>query len=267
MSRRPTPVILFGASGRMGQEILALAPNRSDVEVVAALVRPGARLVGEPVWPDRADALVYESVLEPERRAEVLVDFSNAASFDAALALAVERELAFVSGTTGLSEGQRDALEQAALRIPVLWSANFSLGVALLRRMAADAARILGEDFDVEIVEAHHRHKRDAPSGTALTLGRAVAEARGRTLEEVGVFSRHGHMDERARGEIGFATVRGGDVVGDHMVLFAGDGERLEFTHRASTRAVFARGALVAARWIAGRSAGRYSLDQAVESS
>lgn len=263
---RRTPMVLFGAAGRMGQEILALAPNRSDIEVVAALVRPGARLVGEPVWPDRAEALVYESVLEPERRAEVLVDFSNAASFDAALALAVERELAFVSGTTGLSESQREALEQAALRIPVLWSANFSLGVALLRRMAADAARILGEDFDAEIVEAHHRHKRDAPSGTALTLGRAVAEARGRTLEEVGVFSRHGHMDERARGEIGFATVRGGDVVGDHTVLFAGDGERLEFTHRASTRAVFARGALVAARWIAGRSAGRYSLDQAVES-
>ncbi len=265
MTPAATPVILFGASGRMGQEILRLAPDRADIEIVAALIRPGARLLGEPVWPDRADALAYETVLEPERRADVLVDFSNSVSFDAALALAVEREMAFVSGTTGLSDLQRESLEQASLRIPVLWSANFSLGVALLRRMAADAARVLGEEFDVEIIEAHHRHKRDAPSGTALTLGRAIAEARGRTIEEVGVFARHGHMDERARGEIGFATVRGGDIVGDHTVLFAGEGERLEFTHRASTRAVFARGALVAARWIAGRSAGRYTLDQAVE--
>lgn len=261
----PTPVILFGASGRMGQEILKLAPERQDVEIISALVRPGSRFDGELVWPARPAALSYETALEPEQRAEVLIDFSNAASFDAALALAVEREMAFVSGTTGLSDTQREALEQAALRIPVLWSANFSIGVALLRRMAADAARVLGEEFDVEIIEAHHRHKRDAPSGTALTLGRAVAEARGRTLEAVGVFARHGHMDERVRGEIGFATVRGGDVVGDHTVLFAGDGERLEFTHRASTRAVFARGALVAACWIAGRSAGRYTLDQAVE--
>lgn len=261
---RATPVILFGASGRMGQEILSLVPQRRDIDLVAALVRPGARLTGEPVWPARAEALAYASVLEPESRADVLVDFSNAASFDAALALAVEREMAFVSGTTGLNEAQREALEQAALRIPVLWSANFSIGVALLRRMAAETARVLGDEFDVEIIEAHHRHKRDAPSGTALTLGRAIAEARGRSLDEVGVFARHGHMDERVRGDIGFATVRGGDIVGDHTILFAGEGERLEFTHRASTRAVFARGALVAARWMAGRSAGRYTLDQAV---
>ncbi|MBL0042125.1 MAG: 4-hydroxy-tetrahydrodipicolinate reductase [Xanthomonadales bacterium] len=261
---RATPVILFGASGRMGQEILTLVPQQRDIDLVAALVRPGARLAGEPVWPVSAAALAYASALEPESRADVLIDFSNAASFDAALALAVQREMAFVSGTTGLSEAQREALEQAALRIPVLWSANFSIGVALLRRMAAEAARVLGDEFDVEIIEAHHRHKRDAPSGTALTLGRAIAEARGRALDEVGVFARHGHMDERVRGDIGFATVRGGDIVGDHTILFAGEGERLEFTHRASTRAVFARGALVAARWMAGRSAGRYTLDQAV---
>lgn len=260
----PTPIILFGASGRMGQEILALASARHDVRVVSALVRPGSRMDGELVWPALPESLAYDSVLEPEQQAEVLVDFSSAASFDAALALAVEREMAFVCGTTGLSESQREALDHAAARIPVLWSANFSIGVALLRRLAADAAAALGEDFDVEIIEAHHRHKRDAPSGTALTLGRAIAEARGRTLDEVGVFARQGLVEPRALGEIGFATVRGGDIAGDHTVLFAGEGERLEFTHRASSRAVFARGALRAARWIAGRSAGRYTLDQAV---
>ncbi len=263
---RATAIVLFGASGRMGQEILRIAPERRDVELIAALVRPGSALSDEPVWPARASALSYESMLDPEQQAEVLIDFSNSASFDAALAIAVEREMAFVSGTTGLSDAQRAALEHAAEVIPVLWSANFSIGVALLRRAAAEAAVILGEDFDIEIIEAHHRYKRDAPSGTALTLGRAIAEARGHTLDEVGVFARHGHGEERVRGEIGFATIRGGDIVGDHTVLFAGDGERLELTHRASTRAVFARGALLAARWIAGRSAGRYSLDQAVTS-
>jgi 4-hydroxy-tetrahydrodipicolinate reductase len=258
-------VVLFGASGRMGQEILGLAPERADIEVVSALVRPGSAMDGELVWPLRANAsLAYRSVLDPEQCGAVLLDFTHAGSFDAALALAVEREMAFVSGTTGLSDAQRGALAQAAERIPVLWSSNFSVGVALLRRMAADAAAILGDDFDVEIIEAHHRHKLDAPSGTALTLGRAIAEARQRPFDEVAVLARNGLSEPRARGEIGFATVRGGDIVGDHTVLFAGDGERLEFTHRASTRAVFARGALIAAGWIAGRSAGRYTLDQAV---
>jgi len=261
---KPTRIVLFGASGRMGQEILRLAPERRDVDIVASLVRPGSRVAGEPVWPSRASGLSYETMLEPEQQAEALIDFSNSASFDAALALAVEREMGFVSGTTGLSDAQRAALASASERIPVLWCANFSIGVALLRRVAAEVALVLGEDFDIEIIEAHHRHKRDAPSGTALTLGRAIAEARGQTVDEVGVFARHGSDAARARGEIGFATIRGGDIVGDHTVLFAGDGERLEFTHRASTRAVFARGALLAARWIAGRSAGRYSLDQAV---
>ncbi|MBK6728474.1 MAG: 4-hydroxy-tetrahydrodipicolinate reductase [Xanthomonadales bacterium] len=259
-----TRIVLFGASGRMGQEILRLVPNEPGISVVSALVRPGSVLDGEPVWPGRTSSLVYERTLEPEQQGEVLVDFSSPASFDAALALAVEREMAFVSGTTGLSDAQHDELESAAQRIPVLWSANFSIGVALLRRLALEAASLLGEDFDIEIIEAHHRLKRDAPSGTALALGRAIADCRGRSLDEVGAFVRHGKDTQRRRGEIGFASVRGGDVVGDHTVLFAGDGERLELTHRAGTRALFARGALLAARWIVGRSAGKSTLDQAV---
>ncbi len=259
-----TRIILFGASGRMGQEILRVAPSQSGIELVSALVRPGSPLDGEPVWPNRSASLAFGSTLEPELQGEVLVDFSNAASFDAALALALQREMALVSGTTGLSEQQRAELDAAAQRIPVLWSANFSIGVALLRRLVAEAARVLGDEFDVEIIEAHHNRKRDAPSGTALTLGRAVAEARGQDLDDVACYARHGADEARARGEIGFASVRGGDIVGDHTVLFAGDGERMEFVHRAGTRALFARGALLAARWIAGRSAGRYTLDQAV---
>lgn len=259
-----TSLILFGASGRMGQEILRLLPDRREFDLIAALVRPESVCVGEPVWPGRVASANFQSGLEPEQRASVLIDFSGPASFDAALALALDRGMAFVSGTTGLTDAQRDELDTAALRIPVLWAANFSIGVAWLRRMVADAARALGDDFDIEIIEAHHRYKRDAPSGTALTLGRAAAEARGQTLEAVGVFDRHGVGEVRARGEIGFAAVRGGDIVGDHTVLFAGEGERLELTHRASNRSVFARGALVAARWIAGRPAGRYSIDQTV---
>lgn len=259
-----TRIILFGASGRMGQEILRILAGHAGVDLVSALVRPGSTLEGEPVWPGRTSSLSYATTLEPEQQGEVLVDFSNAVSFDAALALAVEREMAFVSGTTGLSEAQHDELEAAARRIPVLWSANFSIGVALLRRLAVEAARVLGEDFDVEIIESHHRLKRDAPSGTALAIGRAIAEAHGRSLDQIGAFVRHGKDSPRRRGEIGFASIRGGDIVGEHTVLFAGEGERLEFTHRAGTRALFARGALLAARWIGGRSAGTYTLDQAV---
>jgi 4-hydroxy-tetrahydrodipicolinate reductase len=165
-----------------------------------------------------------------------------------------------VTGTTGLSDAQQAALAQAAATIPVLWAANFSLGVALLRKLAAQAAATLGEEFDVEIVEAHHRHKQDAPSGTALALGRTIADARRRSLGDVARYARHGLVGPRTPGEIGFAVVRAADIVGEHTVLFAAPGERLELTHRAGSRDVFALGALRAALWLAGRPAGAYDI-------
>ena len=264
MSAATINVAVFGAAGRMGQAILRAMADQPGLQVSAALVRAGSDLSGRSlrdVYGMGAPDLEFASALDPDVPADVLVDFSGAHAFDAALALAVERRAAFISGTTGLSEVQRHALERAAMHIPVLWASNFSLGVALLMRLARSAAQAL-PSWDCEIVEMHHRHKLDAPSGTALSLGEAVAEGRGVALGDCAVHGRNGRTGERTGGEIGFHALRGGDVVGEHTLVFAGAGERIELSHRATDRDVFARGAVVAARWIAGRDPGAYALDE-----
>jgi 4-hydroxy-tetrahydrodipicolinate reductase len=232
------PIAVYGAAGRMGQAILRLASDEPRVAVAAAIVKADSALAGERL----REGLSYTTALDASVLPQVLVDFSFADAFDDALALARARRIAFVSGTTGLSPRQHAALREAAAAIPVLWSANFSIGVAVLDRLVREAARALA-DWDCQVAEAHHRHKKDAPSGTALALGRAVAEAR--------------QVDAAT---IGYASVRAGDIVGEHTVLFAGPGERVELTHRATDRSIFARGALYAAGWIAGRPAGCYTL-------
>lgn len=258
----PLSVAVFGASGRMGRSVLRALGERDDVRIAAALVRGGSALDGCTVGGDGISAeLRYHSTLPDGAR--VLIDFSGAAGFDAALALALDRGCAFVSGSTGLAPAQRAALERASASIPLLWSANFSLGVALLSKLVAAAARALPE-WDCEIVEAHHERKRDAPSGTALALGRDVAAAREQAFDAVARFS---YADApRRSGDIGFAVVRAADIVGEHTVLFATPGERLELVHRATDRMIFARGAVAAARWIAGRPARRYALTDMFES-
>jgi 4-hydroxy-tetrahydrodipicolinate reductase len=247
----------------MGLAVLRAVMDRGDVEVAAALVRPGSAFDGEPVERLLGPAgphLEFSSVLDADLDVDVLVDFSAAQSFDAGLALARARGCAFVSGTTGLSDAQHASLDAAAESIAVLWASNFSLGMAVLCRLAAHAVRALGPGFDIEIVELHHRHKRDAPSGTALTLAETVAAARGRPLDAVGKYARHGQVELRQEGEIGVHAVRGGDAIGEHSVLFLGDGERLEISHRVGDRGIFARGAVAAARWVSGRRAGRYDM-------
>lgn len=257
------PVVLHGAAGRMGQSILRVLEGRGDLTLAAALVRADSALAGQPVYPAPGRTLRYASALASDVGASVLIDFSVADAFDQGLALALERKLAFVSGTTGLDERQREALESAAESIPVLWTANFSLGVAVLARLVSTAAKALPE-WDCEIVEAHHARKQDAPSGTALMLGREAAAARG---EDFGAVARFSHADSaRAPGSIGFASVRAADIVGEHTVMFATDGERIELTHRAGDRMIFARGAAAAARWIAGRPPGRYTLEDVISS-
>jgi len=256
------PVAIHGAAGRMGQSILRLLGERDDMSVVAAMVRAGSVLDGIAV-PAGHPGLLHASSLHDDRHPQVLIDFSNAAAFDAALELAVRRRIAFVSGTTGIDARQRAALDRAAATIPVLWSANFSLGIALLSRLVAQAAKAL-PDWDCEIAEAHHSAKEDAPSGTALVLGREVAAARGEDFDVVAHLSRAGSDTARAPSEIGFAVTRAGDIVGEHTVVFATQGERIELVHRATDRDIFARSALAAARWMAGRSAGRYTLSDVV---
>lgn len=259
-----TRIAVHGASGRMGRAVLREALSRGDVAIAAALVGARSDALGMPlarVLGVGAPDLACAAGLDDDARASVLVDFSLAGAFDDALALAQRRGLAFVSGTTGLSADQHAAMEQAASTIPLLWSANFSLGVAVLARLARDAARMLA-DWDCEIAEAHHRAKRDAPSGTALALGRGIALARGVAFDEVARFAREGMASgERTGSEIGFAVTRAGDIVGEHDVLFATEGERVELSHRATDRAIFARGALAAARWLVAQPPGRYTLD------
>lgn len=257
-------VVVYGSAGRMGQAIIRVILESKQARLAQALVRPGSGLADEPL--DRVFGALKRNVdfstsLDPDVDCDVLVDFSGPVSFDAALALALQRRVAFVSGTTGLRDEQKVAMERASQTIPVLWSANFSLGVAMLARMARRVASAF-PDWDCEIVEIHHSRKQDAPSGTALTLGAAVAEGRSHPLDERAVYGRHGNVGPRTTGEIGFSSMRGGDIVGEHTLVFAADGERLELTHRASNRDIFARGALAAAIWIAKREPGMYSFDQ-----
>lgn len=195
---------------------------------------------------------------------DVVIDFSTPAGFEAALTHCSAHHVAFVSGTTGLDAAQRERLAAAAKIIPVLYAANFSLGIAVLTRLLGAAAHAL-PDWDVEIVEAHHARKVDAPSGTALALGHAAASARGRKFGDVAVFGRHGHTGVRESGSIGFASIRAGDIVGEHTAFLVGHTERIELTHRAYDNAIFARGALAAAAWLSGRGPGACTLDNVID--
>ncbi|MGH8040629.1 MAG: 4-hydroxy-tetrahydrodipicolinate reductase [Rudaea sp.] len=260
----PVNIVVHGSAGRMGQAIVRCVLESVQARLACALVKPGSGLADEPL--DRVFGALPRNVdfstsLDPDTPCDVLVDFSGAHAFDAALALALQRRAAFVSGSTGLRDEQLAALDRAAQVIPVLWTANFSLGVAMLLRAVRRVAAAL-PDWDCEILEMHHARKQDAPSGTALALGAAVAEARATSLDAEAVYARHGQPGPRRSGEIGFAALRGGDVAGEHSVVFATTGERLELVHRAGNRDIFARGALAAAVWIAHREPGRYSLDQ-----
>jgi 4-hydroxy-tetrahydrodipicolinate reductase len=236
-----TRIGIVGAAGRMGRAIAAAVEETE-----------GASLAGGAGHGDEVGALASAS--------DVLVDFSAAAALEANLAAAAEAGVPIVIGTTGLSEDAEALIDAVAARVAVLQSANMSLGVNLLAYLVREAAARLGEDWDIEIAEMHHRHKADAPSGTALLLGRAAAEGRGVDLAAVSERGRDGITGARTPGHIGFAALRGGSVAGDHQVIFAAEGERIELGHRAESRDIFARGAVRAALWLADKPAGRYAM-------
>jgi 4-hydroxy-tetrahydrodipicolinate reductase len=259
---RIVPVIIVGARGRMGKALIRAVMDSENLALAGAVDRSGGpgtgldagRLAGLP------DAGVTVSdELEP-RRGTVVIDFSLPEATLNNVRRCVDAGAALVLGTTGVSPEALHALRAAAQRIPILAAANFSVGITLLLRLAAIAARALGPGWDAEIFELHHRHKRDAPSGTALRIGKAVARATGRELEQVGVFSRGGADRPRGDDEIGMIALRGGDSVGEHTLLLLGDGERLELTHRARDRGIFAQGAIRAAHWLADRPPGLYDM-------
>lgn len=246
-----------GASGRMGRELLQQVRADRRFELAHAAVTPGSEHDGVPL-PGMSLRCTHDWQAAPAL--DVVVDFSSPAGLGTALAHCLSHRIALVTGTTGLDAAQERRLAEAAQRIPLLRAANFSLGVAVLTRLLRQAAAALRE-WDLEIVEAHHGRKEDAPSGTALALGEAAAAARGVVLADAAVYARQGRPGPRRAGSIGFAVVRGGDVVGEHQALLLGKGERVELGHRATDRSIFARGALEAAYWLAGRAPGAYDLD------
>ncbi len=251
-------VALLGAGGRMGQEIAALLHSDPLLSLGAAIESVDSRLIGLPV--SSAPELLYDSDLgRGILHCDVGIDFSSPDSLRRSVEGFVQAGKPLVIGTTGLTLADRDFVREMGAHIPILWSPNMSLGVNLLAILAGQAARAL-EEFDAEILEIHHRNKKDAPSGTALFLGEAVASARNGTLSQSGVFVRHGLTGEREEGSIGVMALRGGDVPGDHTVFFLGAGERLELTHRAESREVFARGAIRAAAFLLGRPTGFYTM-------
>lgn len=254
-------IAVFGITGRMGQSLVRALAG-SPLHLSGALASPSSRRLGLDAAEEGAPSGVRVTA-DPEaalRDAAVALDFSSPLGLGAHAGACAARGVPLLVGTTGFDSGTRARLEAAALVVPVLIAPNTSVGVGVLRQLAALAAVALGAGFDVEISEAHHRLKRDAPSGTALALAEAVAAARGSALAEVAVYDRHGLSEPRRPGSIGFSSIRAGDIVGEHTVTFASDGERIELTHRATDRMVFARGALKAAEWLIGRPAGVYGM-------
>jgi len=251
----------------MGRAIVRAVGESADVKVVAGLASPSSadlgKDLGELAGTAAGGVRVTSDVSAALALCDVAIDFSNASATAANVAACRAAGKAIVIGTTGFADEATQAVKDAAAHIPVLVAPNTSLGVTLLIEMARVAAKALPASFDIEIWEAHHRNKRDAPSGTALALGRAAAEGRGQDIAKVGVGSRSGDSP-RQGGEIGFAVTRGGDIVGEHSVIFAGAGEVLTLGHRATDRSIFAQGAVRAAVWLAARPAGRYAMRDVV---
>lgn len=260
---RPVRLAINGASGRMGSGLLQLLEGDGRFALVHAVVAPGSPQDGLPVFSSGPDALKYASDWHHAPALDVVIDFSGPAALDAALEHCLAQGVAMVSGTTGADSELIGRLDAAGEHIALLRAANFSLGAAVLTRLLRQAAVALAA-WDLEIVEAHHARKQDAPSGTALALGQAAAEARQTTLEAAAVYSREGQTGQRAEGSIGFAVIRGGDIVGEHTAMLIGKGERLELSHRATDRLIFARGALQAAHWLAGQAPGHWQLDDVI---
>ena len=251
-------VCVLGPSGRMGAAVIAEVGAADDAVVASAVDRAECGAVGQPVTG--AQCNITDDLSEGMGQADVYIDFTTPAATRAAAEAAREKGVAAVIGTTGLTDVDRAAVDELAKIQPVVVAPNFSLGVNLILHLAELAARALGPDFDAEVVELHHRHKRDAPSGTALALGEALARGRDVDFDKVGRLSREGEVGARTDDEIGVVAVRGGSIVGEHTAYLIGERERIEISHRASSRSIFAGGAVHAAKWVVGHEPGLYSM-------
>ena len=257
-------IAVMGAAGRMGRELIRAIHDRDGCTLSGALEHKGSIALGQDAGLlaglGKLGVLITDDPLDVIARSEAILDFTVPAATVECAGLAANARIVHVIGTTGLSAADDAKIAAAARHATIIQEGNRSLGVNLLAALTAKVAAALDADFDIEIVEMHHRHKVDAPSGTALMLGEAAAKGRGVVLSDCSARGRDGHTGARRRGDIGFASLRGGSVVGDHTVIFAADGERLELTHKAADRGIFSRGALRAALWGKGRPPGLYGM-------
>lgn len=256
-------IAVAGANGRMGRMIIEAVLQAPDTQLVAALDGPGSPAIGRDAGDglgQQTGVIVTDDLNEACGAADYLVDFTRPEGTLNHLAACQANQCAIVIGTTGLDDAAKQNIASAAEKIPVVFAPNMSVGVNVTFKLLETAARILSEGYDIEVIEAHHRHKVDAPSGTALRMGEILAEASGRDFNRVALFAREGITGERQDDTIGFSTIRGGDIVGDHTVLFAGTGERIEITHKSSSRANYATGSLRACRFLANKSNGLFDM-------
>jgi 4-hydroxy-tetrahydrodipicolinate reductase len=247
-------IAIAGASGRMGRELVQAVLAAPDLRLSGALDAPGSPALGQDAGfalGQNSGVVITDDLDAGLQGAQVLIDFTRPQGTLLHLAACRRLGVAAVVGTTGFTPAEKEQIAAAAQEVPVTFAANMSVGVNVMLKLLDQAARLLGEGYDIEVLEAHHRHKVDAPSGTALAMGEVLAQARGVTLDREGVFSRHGHTGPRPAGSIGFATVRGGDIIGEHKVLFAGAGECIEIVHKSASRANYVEGSLRAARFLA----------------
>ena len=255
---------VIGAGGRMGRMLIEATQDNPQTTLSAAIERQGSSLVGadagEVAAIGRLEIQIIDDLKAVISDIDVLIDFSLPAATEQNMQVCAEHNVAMVIGTTGFNEQQEQVLATASEQVAIVYAGNYSTGVNLSLKLLGLAAKAFGKDADVEIIEAHHKHKIDAPSGTAYMMAEAVAEARGQNLKDVAVYGREGQTGEREAGMIGIHAIRGGEIIGDHTVMFIADGEVVEITHRARARMTFAAGAVRAATWIVQQSAGQYNM-------
>ncbi|WP_333954752.1 4-hydroxy-tetrahydrodipicolinate reductase [Psychrobacter sp. S4(2024)] len=255
---------VIGAGGRMGRMLIEAIQDNPQTILTAAIERQGSSLVGadagEVAAVGRLDVQIVDDLRSVINKIDVLIDFSLPVATEQNMQVCAEHNVAMVIGTTGFNEQQEQVLAKASEQVAIVYAGNYSTGVNLSLKLLGMAAKAFGTDADVEVIEAHHKHKIDAPSGTAYMMAEAVAEARGQNLKDVAVYGREGQTGEREAGTIGIHAIRGGEIIGDHTVMFIADGEVVEITHRARARMTFAAGAMRAATWIVQQSAGQYNM-------
>lgn len=257
-------IIVSGASGRMGSRIIALSKEYKDIKLVGAVERKDHKNIGQDIGEfiglGKLGIKLTNNINNIGEKADVIIEFSNPEASIEHLKTASDNGISMVIGTTGFSKEKAAEIKSYTQKIPCVLAPNMSIGVNIIFRVLTDIARVTGDDYDIEIIEAHHRLKKDAPSGTAMKMAQVLATALNRNLEDTAVYTRKGLIGERSKKEIGIQTIRAGDIVGEHTVIFGGLGERIEITHKASSRDTFARGALKAALWVSKQKPGLYDM-------